>query len=381
MRILILNADYPTFIQQFYASNPGLEFKTYEQQWNARANSLFGVAHYYSRAFRALGHDAEEVFVNISPLINAWRREHGMREALFDRLRNRHHLKQRRFWADRNRVLKLAAERIRTERPDLVLNHDMNIFDSSFFAPIRSSIKVLVGQHACTEVWTESPNNWSPFVGAYQDWSVYDLIVSSMPSSVKWFADRGAHSVLNRLGIDAEYMASIQGNPSSRTSASFVGSLSPVHSSRRDLLRSVMAKEQVELWTTPQEIMDEPLLQANYRGEVYGREMLETLKSSTMTLNHHGNVRPHANNMRLYEATGVGTLLITDWKPDLEEIFEPGSEVVAYRNSEECIEHIARFRRDIVARNRIAANGNRRVLSEHTYTRRMAELLNHLDLL
>ena len=29
----------------------------------------------------------------------------------------------------------------------------------------------------------------------------------------------------------------------------------------------------------------------------------------------------HANNLRLYEATGVGAMLLTDWKPDLAELF------------------------------------------------------------
>ena len=59
------------------------------------------------------------------------------------------------------------------------------------------------------------------------------------------------------------------------------------------------------------------------------------LRDSRITLNHHGNVPAFANNLRLYEATGVGTLLITDWKPDLHEVFEPGKEVVAYRSTGE----------------------------------------------
>ena len=44
--------------------------------------------------------------------------------------------------------------------------------------------------------------------------------------------------------------------------------------------------------------------------------------------------KSYANNMRLYEATGVGALLVTDWKENLGEMFEPGKEVVAYRSPE-----------------------------------------------
>ena len=44
--------------------------------------------------------------------------------------------------------------------------------------------------------------------------------------------------------------------------------------------------------------------------------------------------------MRLYEATGVGSLLITDQKDNLGELFEVGKEVVAYSSIEEAAELI-----------------------------------------
>jgi len=68
--------------------------------------------------------------------------------------------------------------------------------------------------------------------------------------------------------------------------------------------------------------------------------MYQVLRDSLLTLNHHGDVGPYANNLRLFEATGVGTLLITDWKENLAEMFEPGKEVIVYRTPEECAELI-----------------------------------------
>ena len=66
--------------------------------------------------------------------------------------------------------------------------------------------------------------------------------------------------------------------------------------------------------------------------------MFQVLRNSLLTLNHHGDLRPFANNMRLFEATGVGTLLITDWKENIHAMFEPGKEVIPYRSPEECVE-------------------------------------------
>jgi len=44
MRFLILNTDYPEFLRGLYAQHPGLEKQPYEEQMQARVESLFGVA-------------------------------------------------------------------------------------------------------------------------------------------------------------------------------------------------------------------------------------------------------------------------------------------------------------------------------------------------
>src|SRR5436853_4265825 len=78
MRILVLNADYPRFLNWFYRRHPGLENADYAAQMAARNASLFGVADFYSRNFAALGHQAAEIHVNNPWLQAAWAREHGM---------------------------------------------------------------------------------------------------------------------------------------------------------------------------------------------------------------------------------------------------------------------------------------------------------------
>src|SRR4051812_10509852 len=78
MRILVLNADYPRFLDWFYRRQPGLENTSYATQMSARNASLFGVADFYSRNFAALGHQAAEIHVNNPWLQGAWAREHGI---------------------------------------------------------------------------------------------------------------------------------------------------------------------------------------------------------------------------------------------------------------------------------------------------------------
>ena len=77
MRILVLNADYPRFLDWLYRREQGLESGSYARQMAARNASLFGVADFYSRNFAAAGHNAAEIHVNNPWLQSAWAREHG----------------------------------------------------------------------------------------------------------------------------------------------------------------------------------------------------------------------------------------------------------------------------------------------------------------
>ena len=78
--------------------------------------------------------------------------------------------------------------------------------------------------------------------------------------------------------------------------------------------------------------------------------------------------------MRLYEATGVGTCLLTDWKPNLHELFEPDKEVVAYQSPEECVEKIKWLLEHPEERERIAQAGQARTLQKHTFAQRAIQL-------
>ena len=82
----------------------------------------------------------------------------------------------------------------------------------------------------------------------------------------------------------------------------------------------------------------------------------------------------YAGNARLFEATGMAACLLTDWKLNLPDIFEPDVEVVTYKSSEECLEK-ARYLLDHEdERKAIAEAGQRRILRDHTYTQRALQM-------
>jgi spore maturation protein CgeB len=199
-------------------------------------------------------------------------------------------------------------------------------------------VKLLVGEHAATRL---------PETG---NWSVYDLVISSFPPTLNWFRSKGVLAELSRLAFEPRVLSHLKKNGERKIPISFVGSFYPVHSTRVEWLEYLCSRFQVKVWSPH-------------------------TKYLPAALNHHGAIPPYGNNLRLFEATGVGTLLVTDWKANLHEMFEPGKEVIAYRSAEECAELVKYYLEHDEERQAIARAGQQRTLRDHTYYKRMQRLV------
>lgn len=102
------------------------------------------------------------------------------------------------------------------------------------------------------------------------------------------------------------------------------------------------------------------------RATAYG-----VMQRSTATLNPHFD--QDGFTMRTFEAPGVGGLQLID-RPDVSDLYEPGREVVVYRDLDELVDLARRAARDRRWAEQIRAAGRRRTLSEHTFDHRMAAL-------
>ena len=75
---------------------------------------------------------------------------------------------------------------------------------------------------------------------------------------------------------------------------------------------------------------------------------------------------------RVFEAAGAAACLITDAWEGLETFFEPGAEVLVARNGDEVAQHVQAL--EASRAREIGQAAYRRVLSEHTYAHRAAQL-------
>ena len=83
--------------------------------------------------------------------------------------------------------------------------------------------------------------------------------------------------------------------------------------------------------------------------------------------------------MRLFEATGMGSLLLTDKKDNLSKLFEIDKEIVTYTCKEEASEKVQYLIDNPHKASEIALAGQARTLKNHTYEIRMKELLEILN--
>jgi len=387
MKFLILNTDYPEFLRWLYARHPRLAKQPYEEQMQARVESLFGVADFYSSNLGKLGHEAYDIHANNELMQKAWAREHGIRVEESGTVSQRcwqglqrarcmiaktplHDLKPllypllRKLDNQQSWFYSILLAQIKYYKPDVLLNQTMGGISSYLLREIKPYLRLLVGQIA------------SPLRKG-KDFGSYDLVISSLPNFVEYFRKLGIASELHRFAFEPKVLEKLENNNRAIIPVSFVGSLSEAHAARVRWLEYLCQRLEVRVWGTGIDGLpgDSPVRQF-YIKKVWGVEMYQVLHNSKMTLNHHIDIaESYANNMRLFEATGVGTLLITDWKGNLHEMFEPGKEIVVYQNPEECAELIKYYLEHEEEREAIARAGQQRTLRQHTYFQRMQELV------
>lgn len=360
MKFLVVDAYYPAFVHGFFSQQPALARRPYDEQWRALMDQCFGTADFYSANLQKLGHEATEIVANCRQLQLQWAREQDM--AL-----------RRTFWRrvhgvpvprlDRDWLYPVLLAQIKAYRPDVIHLQDPGATPAAFLREIRPYVRLITGQIA------------SP-IPPHADFRPYDLMLSSFPHFVQRFRRLGLRSAYFRLGFEPRVLQHLERTETHEVV--FVGGVSPLHKERIQFLEQVARQVPVEWWGYgADKLSPGSPLRASFHGTAWALDMYQRLHDARIALNHHISVAEnYANNMRLYEATGVGSLLLTDDKDNLHCLFEPGKEIVAYRTAQECIELINYYLEHEDTRQAIALAGQQRTLREHTYYHRMQELVD-----
>jgi spore maturation protein CgeB len=401
MRIQTISTKYRAYWQQFYARHPKAGDLAYGDHLQRLLSESFGAGEIRTQAFAELGYETGHIFANAELLQKRWAHEQGL------------------AYDPQNWMLEIAAAQVKAFQPEILFLVNYSDFKAPYIRMLREiapSIRLVVG-------WCGAPYN-DP-----QVFQAYDIVLSNVPELVSGFLAQGHRAYHVNHAFDPRILQAIDAERPPTIDFAFAGSIiksAEFHLEREKLLLALVEQSGLQIWSetrqpTRREQVETRLRQAAFDGArglqrlglpnrllqrlpvlgtaarrkkrpafdhyvdprlarrahppVYGLEMFQLLHDSRISLNTHIDISSSsASNMRLYEASGVGTCLLTDWKDNLPELFEPDVEVVAYRSAQECIEKARYLLEHEDERARIAAAGQQRTLRDHTVLLRVQQI-------
>ena len=369
MKLLRIATDYPDYLEQFYRRRPHLKHQSYAEQKKALEYDAFFWEGYWTVEFSKLGYDVQEIIWNCDTLQRQWAKEHLPK--------SRHHTYS---------LYDILLFQISEFSPDIVW---LWLWDIEFLKILKErfpKIKLIIGW-----VGSSVPGECLPFFLAT------DLMFSCAPESVErlsehrndvyhinhWFVPNVLTRINTGIGLNHDIV--------------FTGEIlldSEHHRGRLAFLQDLIKQCKLEIYS-PNVVEDTKrlsLMRSVYyrfkhnpyrriingsRAGVFGLDMIQLLHSSRIGLNIHADSSPRfASNMKMFEISGSGSCLVTDWKENINDIFSEDTEVVTYKSVEECVEKVKWLLDNPRKRVEIAHAAQKRVEKQHRFDQRAAQMHN-----
>lgn len=254
-----------------------------------------------------------------------------------------------------------------TIRPDVILTVQM-LYEvwSETWHFLRKRTPVVLLNWTTDDSWKYE--SFSRFVAPF-----FHAMTTTYPGALaKYHRDGFNHILLTQWGASAEALAEPIPATQCAYDVTFIGS---AHGNRRQVIErlkrgGIAVRCFGHGWDT---------------GAIAAEEIPRIIRSSRISLNLANSAwvlsggLPHRHNQikaRVFEVPGAGGFLLTETAPGLEVFLEPGRELAVFNTVEELIGQVHYYLDHTDERDTIAHAGYVRILREHTYDRRMADLLN-----
>jgi hypothetical protein len=367
MKFLRITYDYADYLEQFYRQRPYLKHQSYAEQRKAFEYDAFFWDGYWTEEFSKLGYHVQEIIWNCEALQRQWAKEH---------------LSQSK--CSTYNLYDILLAQIEEFYPDIVWLHCWNVEFLKTLKDRCPSIKLIIG-------WVgSSVPRWNmPFFLAT------DIMFSCAPESVEklsvyrdnvyhinhWFVS----DVLTRINTSADPSHNFVFTGEMRLGAEH-------HRKRLAILKALIKQFNLEIYSSNvvkgakklslinkirYRITCSPyryIMNTSHEG-VFGLDMIQLLHDSRISLNIHADSSPRfASNMKMFEISGSGSCLVTDWKENINDLFSEDTEVVTYKSVEECVEKVKWLLDNPKKRDEIAHAAQKRVEKQHRFDQRAAQM-------
>ncbi len=383
--LLSISSMYPGYLNSFYSGMKDIANRSYGELLDLILTDSTEFVASYLKTFRGHGIDAGCLIANDKVLQGKWLKEY---------IRAKRHDD-------------IISTQVSFHRPDILWIEDLRFVSPEWLENIRRRVKSIKLIVACF---------CAPFNSlTIKKLQACDFVITCTPGLKSDFEKLGIKSFMVYHGFDTGLLQKINNTDHPvLNKAVFTGSMFPAggyHAGRLELIERLVREDlDLDLYVTLENrykmffrnsifVVNKliklikadrlrsmfPVLEygnseiTGYSPEliravkkpVFGIEMYRILSNYGIVLNNHGDVAGRfAGNMRLFEATGAGSCLLTDDKRNMDELFVRDYEVVVYKSVNECADKLKWLLDHEAERKRIAAEGRKKTLSVHTVENR-----------
>jgi spore maturation protein CgeB len=406
MKVVLLITPYSKYIDKIYFNNPYLKTATSFDQTKFISNDGFAWCGVWDEPFRSNGYEVETIYTNATFLQFSWAKENKLDNQI-----------------SQEEILK---KRIEHANPDIIFTDNIYKFNDEWISEIKKncfSIKYFLG-FICSPAYD--------ITKCLQ----YDIIFTCLRSIEKEMLGVGINARFMPLAFNEQILNRVNYSYSPESTVCFYGGFlrgAKYHGYREKFITNILNKDiQIDLYSDVKDLNETkfilglkvrkiiyffisllekvkvikyflikvPLynqiaqwegldtrrfdrkLIASLRPSLYGIDLFNTILKYQLVFNAHGDIAGlEAANMRMFEVTGVGRCLLTDWKPNIEFYFKDGEEILTYKTEEECISKIKWVLDHPEEAALIAKAGQERTLKCHTYKTRVKEIFKAIEVL
>lgn len=384
MKVLMLWEYYPHYLSYFYRKHPYATGLSFEEHRNKIFDDHFGWPAELSKYMNQQGIQTEFIIANAENLQKKWAEENNFLSYSKD------------DWGK-----EIALEQIKRFQPDILWIPSIFDYYGKFVQQALAYAKKAI-------TWVGSP-----FIKE-MDVSGFSVLLTENPATFQSIQNLFEKVIVTKPGFDSDVLKKI-GIAPKKYDITFIGGITLNHSKRAEIL-AYLIKNGIDLkvfgyiYEQPRlglrnallpaaghilkrqdfregiDVLKRTFVKSDYQrnveiiksvhqGPIFGLDMYRTLAASRITINVHIDVAgDYSGNMRMFEATGIGTCLVTEYTKDVREMFEPGKEILTYKSKEELVEIIQEMLNQNERIGQIAKAGQKRTLKSHTLERMLNDI-------
>lgn len=347
---------------RLYGDDAGLRCASYEEQLRSWLERKIGCNEAFSRAMKSRGHEIREVLFDLEPVQRTWAWERGL------------------DLDERDWKAQILLEQIRDFRPEVLYLEGYDALPASLRVSIRKRVPsielIVVHQGACEGT-----------ASVLRELRRADVLFVSSPALLLACREAGLEPHLVYEAFDPSVLCELPApsklDPATLSDATFLGTTgeNAGRKKREQWITKLLDADLVDVYPRELTASGRQRKRGGFASRsskrlfepLFGFDYFARLQASRISLNYHCDAAGgFVGNRRMFEATGVGSCLLTDRGSNLDELFEDGREVVTFDGVADAKEKIRYLLEHEDERKAIADAGRARTLGEHTVQKRVA---------